>query len=142
VPDEVVLPFWTAVNQDRLVFQYCRSCARWQFPPEAVCGQCGSAGSVEWREVDGRGEIYSYAVIHDTPIAVLRASQPYHSAVVTLTGCPGINVVTQLRGCSPASVSIGDPVHVTFVGSAATGQKVPEWVLDAPAAGLSEGGRA
>jgi uncharacterized OB-fold protein len=142
VPDEVDLPFWTAANDDRLVFQYCRSCTRWQFPPNAACEECGSAGSIEWRDVDGRGEIYSFAVIYDTPIAVMQPDQPYHSVVVTLADCPGINVVSQLRSCPPGAVSIGDPVRVTFVGSAATEQKVPEWVLDLPAADGGQTGRA
>jgi uncharacterized protein len=142
LPDEVDLPFWTAANDDRLVCQYCRSCARWQFPPNRECGECGSISSTEWRDVDGRGEIYSFAVIHDTPIAVLQSDQPYHSAVVTLVDCPGINMVTLLRDLPPGALSIGDPVHVTFVASAATEQqKVPEWVVDRPA-GDSKQGRA
>jgi uncharacterized protein len=142
LPDEADLPFWTAANDGRLVVQYCRFCARWQFPPSRTCEKCGSTSSVEWREVDGRGEIYSFAVIHDTPIAVLRPDQPYHSAVVTLADCPGINMVSQLRGYSPGAVRIGDPVRVTFVASAATGQKIPEWVLDLPAAGGGTNGPA
>ena len=96
IPDDLDRPFYDAANQDRLVLQYCTVDDRWQYPPEPVCGgACGSADNLEWRENDGAGTIYSYAVVYDTPIASLQADQPFNCAVIELdqllrasTSCP------------------------------------------------------
>ena len=60
-------PFYDAANQGKLVLQYCTTDDRWQYPPEPVCSQCGSADHLEWREHDGDGTIFSNTVVHDTP---------------------------------------------------------------------------
>jgi uncharacterized OB-fold protein len=47
VPDALSKPFWDAVNQRRLVLQFCTACARLQYPPQSTCQVCGSAASLE-----------------------------------------------------------------------------------------------
>jgi uncharacterized OB-fold protein len=128
IPDDLDRPFYDAANQDRLVLQYCTVDDRWQYPPEAVCGgACGSADNLEWRENDGAGTIYSYAVVYDTPIAALQADQPFNCAVIELDHAPGINFLSHLPGQAPGDVPIGGKVKLTFEATQATGQKVPEW---------------
>ena len=127
IPDEVDKPFYDAANDDKLVIQFCEGCGRWQFPPGAVCGGCGSAERLEWREIAGRGTIYSYGVVYDTPIASLQADQPYNVAVISLDQAPEINMLSQLPGSKPGDVQIGRGVRVVFEVTPATGQKVPEW---------------
>ena len=68
IPEEVDKPFWDACNEDRLVIQNCTACDRLQQPPEPTCYQCGSAESISWKEMSGRGTIYTYAVMYDTPV--------------------------------------------------------------------------
>ena len=65
VADALSKPFWDAVNQRRLVLQHCAACDRLQYPPQQACQVCGSAGSLAWKEVEGRGHIASYIVIED-----------------------------------------------------------------------------
>jgi uncharacterized protein len=127
VPDDLDRPFYEAADQDRLVIQFCDTCSRWQFPPEPVCAGCGSADALRWREIAGRGTIYSYGVVYDTPIAVLQPDQPYNVAVITLDEAPEIQMMSQLPGSAPGDVPIGHAVRVTFETTPATGQKVPEW---------------
>jgi uncharacterized OB-fold protein len=127
IPDEVDQPFFDACNEDRLVIQYCSACDRYQFPPAAVCPGCESVAKVEWREVNGRGTIYSYGVVYDTPIAMLQPDMPFNVAVIDLDECPGVNVLSHLPGTPPDEVSIGAAVDVIFITTNATGQKVPEW---------------
>ena len=99
IPDDLDRPFYDAANQDKLVLQYCTVDDRWQYPPEPVCGgACGSADNLEWRENDGAGTIYSYAVVYDTPIAALQADQPFNCAVIDLDHAPGINFLSHLPG--------------------------------------------
>jgi uncharacterized protein len=102
IPDDLDRPFYDAANEDRLVLQYCTTDDRWQYPPEPVCAQCGSAEHLEWRENDGDGTIYSYAVVYDTPIAALQADQPFNCAVIDLDHAPGINFLSHLPAPRPA----------------------------------------
>jgi hypothetical protein len=127
VPDAIDRPFWDACNEERLIIQYCERCSRFQHPPEAACFECGSADRLGWREVSGRGTIYSYGVVYDTPIAALQMDQPYNVAVIDLDDAPGINVLSHLPGTPPDAVPIGAKVTLIFEPTQATGQKVPEW---------------
>ena len=92
-------------------------------------GACGSADNLEWRENDGAGTIYSYAVVSDTPIAALQADQPFNCAVVSLDHAPGIVFLSHLPGSAPGDVPINGKVNLTFEETQATGQKVPEWTV-------------
>lgn len=129
VASELDKPFWDACNQDRLVLQYCGSCSRFQHPPEGECLECSSDEELTWREIGGSGRIYSCAVIHDTPIAVLQAHQPYNCAVIDLDDAPGINMMSHLPGTPVDLVPIGAPVSLIFEVTPGNGQKVPEWRL-------------
>jgi uncharacterized OB-fold protein len=129
VPNEFDKPFWDACNGNRLVLQYCNSCERFQHPPRPACDRCGSAETWEWKQVNGTGTIYSYAVVYDTPIACLQADQPYNVAVIDLDEAPGINMLSHLPGTPVDDVPIGAKVALMFEVTPATGQKVPEWQL-------------
>ena len=127
VPNELDQPFWDACNEDRLVLQHCDTCERFQYPPEPVCGSCGSAEQLEWREVSGSGTIYSYGVVYDTPIASLQLDQPYNVAVIDLNDAPGVNMMSHLPGTPVDEVPIGAAVTLMFEVTPGNGQKVPEW---------------
>ena len=127
VPDELDKPFYDACNEDRLVVQNCSACSRLQHPPQATCPQCGSADQLEWQEMSGRGTIYSYGVVYDTPIALLQADQPYNVAVIQLEDDPDVAMYSHLPGTPLDEVPIGAAVEVMFETTPESGQKVPEW---------------
>ncbi len=129
IPNDFDRPFYEAASQDRLVIQYCDACQRWQFPPEAQCAKCESGASLRWREIGGRGTIYSYGVVYDSPIASLQPDQPYNVAVISLDEAPEITMLSHLPGTPPGDVPIGHAVRAIFQETPATGQKVPEWKL-------------
>lgn len=127
IPDDLDRPYWEAANNDRFVIQHCNRCNRNQFPPEPVCYQCKQADQLIWKQMSGKGTIYSYSVIYDTPIASLQADQPYNCAVIKLDDDPDINMLSHLPGTPVDKVPIGAKVEVMFQVTPATGQKVPEW---------------
>lgn len=129
IPDDVDRPFWDACNEERLVLQHCNSCDRFQYPPSRDCRQCESQQGLEWREVESRGQIYTYAVVYDTPVKSLQPHQPFNVAVVELTEAPGVNMLSHLPGTPPDEVPINGTVELVFETTPATGQKVPEWRL-------------
>jgi uncharacterized protein len=129
IPNQADQPFYDAANDDRLVIQFCDACQSWQFPPQPACARCGSAEGVRWREIAGRGTIYSYGVVYDTPVASLQPDQPFNVAVIDLDEAPGINMLAHLPGQPVDDVPIGAPVRAIFEVTPATGQKVIEWQL-------------
>ena len=129
IPDEVDKPFFDAANEDCLVLQYCATDDRWQYPPKPECAQCGSADHLSWRQVNGDGAIYSYAVVYDTPVASLQPDQPFNVAVIELDEAPGVVFLSHLPGTAVDEVPIGGRVKLIFEKTLATGQKVPEWQI-------------
>ena len=127
VADELSKPFWDACNEERLVVQNCKACSRMQHPPEPTCANCGSADNLEWREMSGRGKIYSYGVVHDCPVAVLQEDQPFNVALIELEDDPDIKMYSHLPGTPVDEVSMGASVQVEFETTPGNGQKVPEW---------------
>jgi uncharacterized OB-fold protein len=61
--DALTRPFWAAATERRLVMQCCTACGRFQFYPRPVCLGCRS-DRLEWREVSGRGTVYSATTVH------------------------------------------------------------------------------
>ena len=126
IPDELTAPFWEAANEGRLVIQNCSDCDRLQNPPLPACSACGSADGLGWKEMSGRGTIYNYCVVYDTPVALLQEDEPFNLAVVALDDDPGIQMYSHLPGTGVDEVPIGGKVEVVFEATA-NGQKVPEW---------------
>ena len=134
VPDELSKPFWDACNQERLIVQNCAACTErragvnaMQHPPEKTCQRCGSGEHLEWRQVSGRGTIYSYGVMYDSRIKVLQAGQPFNIALIQLEEDAGVLFYSHLPGTPVDQVPVGARVQVEFETTPGTGQKVPEW---------------
>ncbi len=125
-PDEFSQAFWDAANEERLVIQNCNACSRLQHPPAPACGECRSSDHLEWREMSGRGTIYNYGVVHDCPVRLLQADQPFNVAVIMLDDDPGIQMYSHLPGTPVDDVPVGAAVEVVFEATA-NGQRVPEW---------------
>jgi len=127
VPEAADKPFYDACNEDRLVVQNCTACSWLQHPPKETCSSCNSADNLEWRELSGKGTIYTYGVVYDSPIAVLQADQPYNVAMIALDEDPEVLMLSHLPGTPVDEVPIGANVEVIFETTPETGQKVPEW---------------
>ena len=126
IPDELSKPFWEAANEGKLVIQNCSSCGRLQNPPEPVCAECNSKESLEWKEMSGKGKIYNYGVVYDSPLRLLQEDQPFNVAVIMLEDDPDIQMYSHLPGVEPDEVPVGAAVELIFEKSA-NGQMIPEW---------------
>ncbi len=109
--DAVTLPWWQAAAEHRLVVQRCTACGRTRLPPAPVCAACRST-EADWREVPGRGEVYTYTVVH-RPIA---AGQPLPTviAVIALEEAGGVRMISNLVEVEPEAVRIGMPVELVW----------------------------
>jgi hypothetical protein len=109
--DATTLPFWQAAAQHRLVVQRCTGCGHTRLPPAPVCPECRSADA-DWPELSGRGEIYTYTIVH-RPIA---ANQPLPTviAVIALEGAGGVRMISNVVGAESEQLSIGAPVELVW----------------------------
>ncbi len=104
-------PFWQGCKRHQLLVQRCRACGARQHYPRGVCASCWSE-DLEWLPSSGRGTVYSFTVTHRTQARGFRDELPYVLAWVELE--EGVQVLTNLVGCDPATLRIGAPVRVTF----------------------------
>ncbi|MCY4212826.1 MAG: Zn-ribbon domain-containing OB-fold protein [Gammaproteobacteria bacterium] len=104
-------PFWDACAQGRLLLQRCGDCGHLQFYPRVLCAACGSR-RLDWVEACGRGTVRTFTIIRRAVSAAFEPDAPYVVALVELEEGP--TLMSNIVGCAPASVAIGQPVRVTF----------------------------
>lgn len=109
--DAITLPFWQAAAEHRLVVQRCTACGKTRLPPAPLCASCRSEDA-DWQEISGRGEIYTYTIVH-RPIA---ANQPLPTliAVIALEGSGGLRMLSNVVGADPEDLEIGAPVELVW----------------------------
>lgn len=104
-------PFWESVAAHRAKIQKCADCGTFRFIPREICPRCHSV-DVEWTPISGRGEVYTYTVVHRAPTPAYQADAPYVIAHVTLEEGP--RMIANLTGIAPEDVRIGLPVQITY----------------------------
>ncbi len=109
--DAQLAPFFAAAKERRLVVQRCAQCGAYRFPPRELCSGCLSTAST-WVEVAGRGEIFSYNVMHQVYHPAFAAEVPY--AVVVVKLAEGPKMISNLVDCPVDEIRIGMPVEVVF----------------------------
>jgi uncharacterized protein len=103
--------FWDATAAGRLLLACCDACATVIWYPKTLCPHCGGL-AVSWSPAAGTGTIYSFSVVRRAA-GSFRAAVPFVVAYVELDEGP--RVLTNIVGCDPDDVSIGQAVQVVFV---------------------------
>lgn len=129
MPTELSKPYWESVNNEQLIIQYCTDCQKLQYPIRSSCYYCGDTKSLDWKEVEGKGEIVAAITIEDGRLNRRMPDQPYNLAVISLNEDPTINFYSNLPGIEPYHAPIGQKVHVVFE-RVSSDQLIPEWELD------------
>ena len=114
------MPFWDSLRRREAAVQRCDECGTFRYIPKERCPRCLSAAS-RWTPVSGRGEVYTYTVVHRAPTPAYEADAPYVIAHVTMD--EGFRMVGNVTGIPPEDVRIG--MRVSLVYAEAT----PEWTL-------------
>ena len=102
--------FWAATAEGRLLLPRCTECEAVIWYPKGVCTECSST-DLEWIEASGRGVIYTYSTTWRA-LGEYAQAVPYVVAYVELEEGP--RVLTNIVGCEPSAISIGDPVLAVF----------------------------
>lgn len=97
-------PYWEGTKQKKLVIQYCKATGKYQHFPRPVSIFTGRRRDIEWREVSGKGVVFSYTVAQrGTP--AFRGLEPY--AVVSVTLDVGVNFIANIVNCTAAELKVG-----------------------------------
>jgi len=105
------LPWWQAAAEHRLVVQRCAACQHLRHPPAPICPECRS-DEADWKELSGRGEVYTFTLVH-RPLAAGQ-DLPFVVAVVSLEGGDGIRMISNLVDVAPEDLAIGMPVELVW----------------------------
>ncbi|HWL46621.1 MAG TPA: OB-fold domain-containing protein [Sphingomonadaceae bacterium] len=97
-------PFWEATREKRLLLQYDRVAGAYQFYPRPTSIYTGRASNLEWREVSGRGEVFSYTIARRAR-PPFRDHEPFFLVLVTLE--EGVNVMSNAIRCPLEEMRVG-----------------------------------
>ncbi len=112
-PDLLTAPYWEHAARGVFALPRCEACGRRHFYPRDACPFCGSA-RIAWESASGRGEVYSFSVVHRAPSAEFKAEVPYVLAIVATEEGP--HLFSRIVGVAPDRVTIGMKVKVKMEG--------------------------
>lgn len=103
--------FWTSGADGRLRIQACMDCSTLVHPPVPICPRCRSR---KWAPtiVSGRAVVAAYTINAQPWLPGF--DPPYVVAVVALEEDPDVRLTTNIVGCDPEQVHIGQEVVVRF----------------------------
>jgi hypothetical protein len=104
----------------RLLGSVCGKCNEKFFPQRSICPNCRRKGQVEEIRFCGKGEVYSYTIIHVASRG-LEFLKPYVIALIKLEEGP--MVTAQIVDCIPDEVEVGRKVAMAFRKISVDGDK-------------------
>lgn len=99
---EFTAPFWDATKEKKYLLQWCTVCKKPIFYPRESCPTC-MGQDFEWKQATGKGTVYAAVVEY-------RSNEPYTVALIDLE--EGVRVMTNVVGCPPEDVKVGQAVEV------------------------------
>lgn len=111
VPTEDSKPYWEACRKHELRMPKCKACGHVWFPPSVLCPKCTSL-EPEWTKLSGKGEIFTFIIVHQTYHPAFNEEAPYNVAIVRLEEGPAIH--SNIVECRNEDLYVGMPVEVVF----------------------------
>lgn len=97
-------PFWEATKQKKLLVQFDTDAGKYQWFPRATSRFTGKHSVLEWREVAGEGEVYSFTIVRRAR-PPFRGEEPFFLAVVSLP--EEVQIMGNTVGISKDEMKIG-----------------------------------
>jgi uncharacterized OB-fold protein len=104
-------PFWTGVQERKLLMPKCDACGTISFPPTVACGVCEKT-DFTWTEMSGNGKIYSFVVYHRVYHPSFKDKVPYVVGVVQLDEGP--RIISNIINLPTTEVTCEMPVRVVY----------------------------
>jgi len=104
--------FYRAAQRGELCFQRCSECRRWRHYPRPVCPECAST-RFAWERASGRGEVYTWTIVHGPTLPAFRDRLPYN--VIDVLTDEGLHFQSELLDCPLDEIEAGMRVEAVFV---------------------------
>ena len=98
------LPFWNGTKEKKLLVQFDKQVGRYQWYPRATSRFTGKHSVLEWREIKGEGEVYSFTIVRRAR-PPFQGHEPFFLAVVELP--EGIQIMGNTVGITLEEMKIG-----------------------------------
>jgi len=115
--------FYKFVGENKLMAAKCNKCGEVMLPPRPVCTKCFNK-NLKWIEVESRGRLLTYTVIHVAPKQFEKLT-PYPVGIVKLEGGPQLLGI--IRGVEPSKLKIGMPLTLDFEKPSTPQTQWPTW---------------
>lgn len=109
--DELNQAHWHGAQHGRLMIQQCKICNTYRYPFKKMCTHCYST-EVDWKQVSGKGSIWSWCVFHRPYFKGFESEMPYNVVLVKLD--EGIFIYSNLVGELKEKPHIGMRVKAFF----------------------------
>lgn len=103
--------YWEAAGRHELRLPYCVPCESPFYYPRVLCPRCHS-DAIEWREMSGRGVIYSYTISRRPAGPAFKEMTPYIVALVDLEEGP--RLLTNIITSDFSALKISQAVRVVY----------------------------
>ena len=103
--------YWEAAKNKKLMIQYSLDTKEYFLYSKQLTNSIDSK-NIEWREVSGKGKIYSFTVVHAPAGPAFKDETPYIVASIELE--EGARIISNILTQDVANISIGDNVKVIF----------------------------
>jgi uncharacterized OB-fold protein len=119
--DDDAAPFWQGTARGELLVHTCADCGLRRLPPRPMCPACRSLRH-EWKQLSGRGTIWSFVVVHPPLLPAYQSLAPYNVVTVALADDPTLRLVGNLvarpdgpiNEIDPSTIRIDESVRVVF----------------------------
>lgn len=118
------IDFWRGFLEHRLLINKCADCGNWYQPSYPVCPKCES-WDVHPTEASGRGEIFTFTILHTGGSRGVDYKAGHPVAVVELPEQAGLRVTGTIVNCAHEDIRIGMPVELTWIDR--NGLDIPAW---------------
>jgi len=108
-PDSKI--YWDAANDNKLMVQYSIETKEYFLYSKQLTNATDSK-NIEWRQVSGKGKIYSFTIVYAPAGPAFTDDTPYIVASIELD--EGARIISNLLTDDIEKVSIGDHVKVIF----------------------------
>lgn len=98
------LPYWNGTKEKKLLIQFDKEVSRHQWYPRATSRFTGKHSQLEWREVKGEGEVYSFTIVRRAR-PPFQGHEPFFLAVVELP--EGVQIMGNTVGITQDDMKIG-----------------------------------
>jgi uncharacterized OB-fold protein len=115
--------FYKFVGEGRLMGAKCNKCGTMHLPPKPVCTNCFST-DLKWVEVNSRGKLLTYTVIHVAP-KQFESAAPYSIGILKLDDGP--QLLGMIREVPQDQLKIGMHLKVNFEKPSTQSTEWPTW---------------